>query len=102
MPATHAVEILQALGNLPHKTAHPIVMNLEQQLLGQQVRLQPEAASDGKAPSESTFRKAREFLDAQPAPERPSLDEMIGEIHGLADREVREAQQGETSLIQAA
>lgn len=81
MPAAHAVEILQALGNLPHKTAHPIVMNLEQQLLGQQVRFQPEAASDGKT---------------------PSLAETLAELDGIADREVREAQQGETSLIQAA
>ena len=81
MPAAHAVEILQALGNLPHKTAHPIVLNLEQQLLGQQVRPQTEATPGGKT---------------------PSLAETLAELDGVADREVREAQQGETSLIQAA
>ena len=102
MPAHHAVQILQALGDLPFKIAQPISMNLEQQLIAQQVFPQPEAEANGKAPSESAFREIRKYLDEQPAPVRPSLDELFTEADGVADREVREAQQGETSLIEAA
>ena len=53
LPAQHAVQILEALGSLPFKTAQPIVKNFEEQLLAQQVRPQPAAASPAVSAAEA-------------------------------------------------
>jgi len=66
MPAQHAVQILQALGDLPFKIAQPISMNLEQQLIAQQVFPQPEAASA----SEASAQPPIDIDDAAPIEDR--------------------------------
>ena len=56
LPAPHALLILQALGELaaPHKQVHLVLANFEQQILGQQIKvdLPPPASAPGQETSE--------------------------------------------------